>query len=152
MNLLSNLSRRTFLSSQAAIAALAGIPVTLRAAYAKTEQPQRKGHVTARWETATADELEQFVGQRFSVQTHGDGHIAMRLSAIEAVDSGPDRPVSVTRREGVTAIFESPDIEPLVRDGHQTVRIRHARLGSADLFLGPVQKRDGSHVIELVLN
>ena len=152
MGTVNKLSRRVFLASQAALAAMAGLPAVSIASSAKAAYAGNRSDTKARWDTATAEDLEQFVGDRFRVRAEGFGDIVMRLVAVEAANSGPHRPVSLARSEGVTAVFESPDMEPLVRAGHQTYSVRHTWLGSADLFLGPVPKRSGGHVIELVLN
>ncbi len=137
MGIINRLSRRAFLTSQAALAAVIGMPAVLIASSAKAACAGRHSYTKARWDTATAEDLEPFVGDRFRVRIKDYGGIVMRLVAVEAANSGPHRPASLARREGVTAVFESPDLEPLVHAGHQTYCVRHAWLGSADLFLGP---------------
>ncbi len=154
----SKLNRRTFVAGQAALATAAALPTAV-AASATTEtaataatRARAAACGPAHWHSATAVELRQFIGDRFRVQTRDHGSVVLRLSAVEPIHSGAARPKSLPRSEGVIAVFDSPDMAPLVEIGHDTHRVRHARLGQADLFMGPSPRRDGSHVIELILN
>ena len=106
----------------------------------------------ARWDTATADELAGFVGQRFRVRTRTQGDIVLKLVALEPHASGGARPAHLPRREGVTALFDSPDIAPLLDEGAGTYAVSHPLIGSADLHLGTSPRRDGGTEIVLVLN
>ncbi len=156
MNSNNKPTRRTVLAGQAALLAAAAAPGAAQALTPVAETAATNAAPTAsilpRWETATAEELKQFIGQRFQVQTAEHGNVVLRLKSVEPVHSGAARPAELARADGVSAIFESPDQEALVALGHQTHKVRHARLGSTDLFMGPVPTRNGDPVIEVLLN
>jgi hypothetical protein len=145
----TKLSRRGYLASQAAVAAAAAALPS--ASLARTSpEPAATGPVD--WRTATAADLQRFVGDRFRV-TSPDGTVTvLHLIDVEARPFGPDAPADLPRAEAVSAVFDSPDKAPLVETGHMTRRISHMHLGSADLFLGPVHTRDGSDLLELTLS
>lgn len=145
----NTLSRRAFMATNAALAAAATLPAGTAAASAGTPPA---GGAPLRWTTATAQELSGLVGDRFRVRSAEAGELVLRLVAVEPVNSGPARPADLRRAEGVVAVFDSPDKAPLVQCGHATHRVSHPRLGSADLFFGPICRRGGGHVIEMVLN
>jgi hypothetical protein len=149
----NSLTRRSFLATNAAVAAATALPIGAAAAHAAAPvavADPKTGPV--RWTTATAAEFEGLVGDRFRVSSPETGNVVLRLIAVEPVDSGPARPSDLNRSEGLVAVFDSPDKAPLVQCGHATHKVSHPRLGSADLFLGPICKRSGGHVIEMVLN
>lgn len=146
-----DIDRRSFVLTNAALAGAAALPGTAMAsAVSEAEAPTATGPLS--WARATAAELEPLVGQRFRASSAETGPVALRLVAVEPVRSGAARPEGLPRAEGVIAVFDSPDKAPLVEAGHRVLRIGHARLGQADLLLGPVRERDGSHLLELVLN
>ena len=143
------LSRRSYLASQAAIAAAATALPSVSSAHAELD-PVSSGPVS--WRTATAADLQRFIGDRFRV-TSPDGTVTvLHLIDVEARPFGPDAPTDLPRAEGVIAVFDSPDKAPLVQAGHMTRRLSHMHMGSADLFIGPVRERDGSDVLELTLS
>ena len=149
------MTRRTALALKGAVLASAALPgaagATLATGAAGATGANGVQTGGAGWHTATADDLEPMIGQRFTLRSrHGD--LAMKLVSVERGNSGPARPSGLPRCEGVVAVFESPDMAPLVCDGHCTYTIRHRRLGSMALFAGPVPKRGGGHVLEMVLN
>lgn len=153
-------TRRAVVAGQAALTVAAALPGAASAltaagdAASGTSEPATAAAARppARWTTATAEDLEPYIGQRFRVRTADRGSVVLRLKSVEPARSGPDRPADLPRAEGVSALFESPDQDILVGLGHQTHRVRHARLGSADLFMGPIPTRDGGHLIEVILN
>ncbi len=104
------------------------------------------------WETATKKELSPLIGDRFTATTMDGLHVDLKLIAAEACCSGPARPAHLARREGVMAVFKSPQASKIALSGHQTVRIKHASLGKFDLFIGAVPSRSGGHVLEAILN
>ena len=69
------------MASQAALAAVTGMPAVLIASSAKAACAGRHSYTKARWDTATAEDLEPFVGDRFRVRIKGYGGIVMRLVA-----------------------------------------------------------------------
>ena len=143
------LSRRSFVAANAAVAAAAAVPAV---ASASTAPVAAASSVPTNWETVTGDQLAGFVGDRFRVRSSEAGELVMRLIAVEPVDSGADRPSHLRRSEGVVAVFDSPDKAPLVACGQTIHRVSHPRLGSADLYFGPSCLRSGGHVLEMVLN
>lgn len=151
MELLRNLTRRGALASKVAFLGFAALPKTAMA-HGGAPTVETSAVLPARWTTATADELAAFVGDRFRVRTKDHGMIVLKLVALETLDSGPARPAGLPRREGVTALFESPDMGPLIADTSGVYRVSHSRIGSADLFLSAIPRRDGGTYIELVLN
>jgi hypothetical protein len=160
MTVLNRLSRRTVLAAQAALAGLTALPGLAMASTAPVLGAEVDGCATqggkacipARWHTATAEELAGYIGDRFRVNSAKHGTLVLKLVAVEAHKSGPARPVDLQRREGVTAVFESRDMAPLVADGHGTYRVSHPHIGAADLFASATPRRFGGHHIEIVLN
>ena len=151
-----NPTRRAVVAGPVALAAVATLPTASAALTPASETaPAATATITSgppRWDTATAEVLEKFVGQRFKVRTAENGSVILRLKSVEPVRSGPARPADLPRAEGVSAIFESPDQDALVQLGHQTHIVRHRQLGTAALFMGPVPTLDGGPVIEVILN
>ncbi len=142
MSTTPKLSRRTFVAAQAC-AVLSGAS-GIAGASALSKAPS--------WETATKKELTPLIGDRFTAITEGGQHIVLQLIAAEACCSGRHRPVHLKRREGVTAVFTSPQAGQIALSGHQTVRIKHTSLGKFDLFIGAVPSRSGGHILEAILN
>lgn len=143
------LSRRTFLAANAAVAATAAaaVPASQAMACAKGQHS-----ASLSWETVTSDQMASLVGDRFRVSSPEAGELVMQLVAVEPVDSGPDRPADLARSETLIAVFDSPDKAPLVACGGQIHRVNHPRLGAADLYFQPSCLRKGGHVLEMVLS
>lgn len=146
---MTKLTRRGFVAANAAAA------VTLASAQG-AQAFCGKGHamdaaVRADWTTATATELEPFIGDRFRVSSDTAGELVLKLVEVIPGNSGPHRPSHLARKESVIAVFDSPDKAPLVDCGHATHTFRHSVLGTADLFAGSVCNRAGEHTIEVVL-
>ncbi|MEQ6204701.1 hypothetical protein ABMC88_16790 [Sulfitobacter sp. HNIBRBA2951] len=153
MSFLNKVSRRTVMAGQAALAGLAALPSIASARVASTGAGLAPATTLApRWDTATAEELAPFVGERFRVKTQAHGTLVLKLVAVTASASGDDRPAAIRRREGVVAIFDSPDIAPLVADGEGVHRVHHPRIGSADLYMAAAPRQNGGSYIEVVLN
>lgn len=153
MSFLNKVSRRTVMAGQAALAGLAALPSVASARIAGTGDGLAPVATLApRWDTATADELAPFVGERFRVKTQAHGTLVLKLVAVTASASGIDRPSAIRRREGVVATFDSPDIAPLVADGEGVHRVHHPRIGSADLYMAAAPRQNGGSYIEVVLN
>jgi len=155
MSILNQISRRTVLVGQAALAGLGALPgMALARNPAATDCATEGGSacVPARWHSTTAEELAAHVGDRFRVSSPEHGNLVLKLVAVEPHASGAARPGDLPRREGVTALFESPDMAPLVADGYGTYRVSHPRIGAADLYLSAAPRRSGGNYIEAVLN
>ena len=157
MGFLNQISRRNMMAGQAALAGLAIFPG--RAA-SHTGSATPNGAATgspadclpARWHNATADELAGFVGDRFRVRSRDHGDLVLKLVAVESHQSGESRPGNLPRREGVTLVFDSVDMAPLVRDGYGVHRVSHPRIGSAELFMSASPRRGGGNYVDVVLN
>jgi len=104
------------------------------------------------WATIGAEGLGQLVGQRFRARTADGTALALRLVAVEAVRSGPDRPAALPRAEGVIAVFGGPDAALLPEARQWQLSVSHPRLGSASLLAGPGGADTGSRLVEVVLN
>lgn len=155
MSLFHTTTRRACLAAQGAWAILLAMPGATRAnaaSIAAGAEPVRPEPEPARWATATAEELRRHIGARFRVRTQSGENFVMRLTALEPASSGPHRPRDLLRAEGVTAVFDSPDLAPLKRAGCQTCRVSHPSIGAADLMLSLAPRRSGGHLVELVLN
>lgn len=145
----AQLSRRSFVAANAAVAVAATAPGAATAMckggmHAASEKP-------VDWLTATAEDLQKLIGDRFRVRTKDAEEVVLKLVSVEPGHSGPERPAGLTRAESVVAVFDSPDKKPLVDTGDQIHRFSHYRLGSADLLATPGRKRDGDHYVEIVL-
>ncbi len=145
------LNRRSFLAANAALAATSVVPATAATSAASSVTTSATAAPLA-WHSVTSDALNAFVGDRFRVKTEDGDTLVLRLVAVEPFSSGPDRPVDLPRSEGLIAVFDSPDKACLVDCGHKMHRVSHPNLGSAHLFMGPSQRRNGDHVLEMVLN
>jgi len=156
MSILNQISRRTVLVGQAALAGLGALPgmALARSTAAAADCATEGGNacLPARWHSTTAEELAAHVGDRFRVSSPEHGNLVLKLVAVESHASGAARPGGLPRREGVTALFESPDMAPLVADGYGTYRVSHPRIGAADLYLSAAPRRNGGNYIEVVLN
>lgn len=161
MGVLMMLSRRAVLAGKAALAGLVALPgVALARTPAGAAAPTATAAPTVtpaalrppRWHDATAEELAALVGDRFRVSTREHGDLVLKLVAVEGSTSGAARPAHLPRREGVTAVFDSPDAAPLVADGDGLHRVWHPRMGAADLYMTAVPRRSGGADIEIVLN
>lgn len=159
MKSIYELSRRAVVIGQAGLAGLAALP-SVAWAHSSTQTVRVAEAIPTatvpalppRWDTATAQELSPFVGQRFRVKSKEHGTLVLKLVAVEASRSGPDRPLALKRREGVRATFDSPDAGPLVADGDGTYRVSHPQIGAADLFMSASPRRYGGSYLEVVLN
>lgn len=145
----SNINRRSYLAGKAALAAAAATTGAGSVQAAVAAAPTAPASTD--WRTVVASDLERFVGDRFRVRSEADGEIVLQLVGLERQSYGADAPADLPRREGVVMIFESPDKAPLVATGDQCCQVRHPYLGTADLRLGPVRKRNGDNTIEIVL-
>ncbi|KMW57529.1 hypothetical protein AIOL_002494 [Candidatus Rhodobacter oscarellae] len=96
--------------------------------------------------------MAKLIGDRFRINSPDTGELVLKLVGVEPINSGPDRPAHLPRAEGVVAVFDSPDKNPVVECGCGIYRVSHARLGAADLYMGPSPLRRGGHVVEMVLN
>ena len=145
----SKINRRSYLAGKAALVAAAATTGAGSAQAAVATVPTAP--VSTDWRTVVAADLERFVGDRFRVKSERDGEVILQLVGLERQNFGADAPADLPRREGVVMIFESPDKAPLVATGDQSCQVRHPYLGTADLMLGPVRKRNGDSTIEIVL-
>ncbi|WP_425102043.1 DUF6916 family protein [Tropicibacter sp. S64] len=148
----TRMSRRAAVAGTAVCAAAAALPGTASALSDPAPRTAPASALTPRWTSATADELASFVGQRFRFRSADHGTIALTLVGVVAHVSGPGRPAQLPRREGVTALFDGPDMAPMVAAQHGMYTISHPRLGGADLYVTAAPRRDGRAYIELVLN
>lgn len=149
MEIKSKLNRRDFLRANGAAVAATTLP---GATYAHIQQSAAPKVCSTNWACAGYDDMASLVGERFRV-TASDGRSGvMTLVAAEPVHSGEDRPEHLMRKEGVVAVFDSPDKDWFVDGEHATYRISNARLGAADLFMGRSPTVSGDDVLEIVLN
>ncbi|KIC47793.1 hypothetical protein [Tateyamaria sp. ANG-S1] len=151
MSTKTSLTRRGFVARQVAGAAtVAALPATHAMAASSATPASPVGQFN--WLTSGAAELSAHLGRRFQFDDETGHRTVMRLVGVEAIDSGADRPADLPRAEGVIAVFDGPDTAPLAKAGSRTYRVSAFGLGSAHVMAGPVPRRDGSHVIEIVLN
>lgn len=148
MDLPTRPTRRAMVAGLAGLVALPGGPAL---AHGSTASPLAEA-APARWDSTTAEELARHVGERFRFSTAEHGDMVLRLVALEPGYSGPSRPGDLPRREAVTAVFDSPDMTPLVKAGGGIARVSHPRIGAADLYASVTPRRAGGHHIEIVLN
>lgn len=144
------LTRRGFVAANIAVAATAaatGSAQAMGCSKAHADTPAGK----LDWATATAEQLESLIGERFRVRSEAASELVLKLVAVEPGNSGPHRPADLPRAETVVAVFDSPDKAPMVECGAQMHRFSHPLLGAADLFATPSCLRSGGHVIEVVL-
>ncbi len=140
------LSRRDVLVGHAAIVTLAGV-----SGAASADTAQMFNFKNSSWESLSAHELSQHVGDRFYVCSEGCDSKQLRLRSVDRIYSGPDRPAELARKEGLVATFETRNMKPFLDVGHNIYTIDHPQLGKADIFLGPVAE-NGGYVIEMILN
>ncbi|WP_136442430.1 DUF6916 family protein [Pacificoceanicola onchidii] len=150
----NRLSRREALLVKGACLTAVALPGTASAAL--MDQPKAPGQTAAlaapRWETTTSAEMAGLVGDRFRFRSAEHGTIVLKLVELEDHPSGPHRPAHLPRRDGMTALFEGPDMAPIVADGGGTFEVSHPRMGRATLYVTAAPTRSGSALVELVLN
>ena len=78
--------------------------------------------------------------------------MVLRLVKVEAVNSGPNRPSFLKRKEGLVVTFVSPHLDWFVENEAQTVMMGHPVLGYSDVFISATPKRRGGHELHVVLN
>lgn len=147
-------TRRMVLAAKAALAGGLSLPGTaFAAARSGTAQDAAIAKLApARWPTATAEEMQAFVGQRFRVRTQEHGTLAIRLIDVESPASDPARPAHLPRRVGLSAMFDGPDADLLGPLGDGMQSISHPRIGTTDAFLKPIARPNGGYQIEMILN
>ncbi|WP_144435658.1 DUF6916 family protein [Roseovarius atlanticus] len=150
-------TRRMVLAAKAALTGALALPVPAFArSNAEPGVPATGAAIApvapARWETATADELRPYLGQRFRVSTRTHGSLALRLVDVASPDRDPARPGLLKRRLSVSAIFDGPDAQVLAGLEDGIHRLSHPRIGQIDAFLKTLPRRSGGSMIELVLN
>jgi len=147
MSKLNTPNRRTFVAANLGVAALgvSGVSAAL---------PTHLNSAKADWPTLCATEMETLKGQKFTVRTDGGEMMKLRLTEVIAAKSGPARPKTLRRQEGLIAVFEAAKscCNYFAENGHQNVDMRHPALGASRVFLGAVPSRKGGHKIEMVLN
>jgi len=136
------LNRRVFIAGQAGLTA-AGLSMAAGASPLRTKPS---------WKNLTAKELAGFKGQDFTAYCSDGRRLDLKLADAIEGKSGWRRPLTLQRREGVTAVFSCKQIKDFTELEHQTVRITHKDLGEFDLFLGAVPRRKGGCDVEAVLN
>ena len=145
---ISKPTRRVFIAGQAcalsvasaasANASVPGLPYDLR--------------TPPTWVNATPEKMTAFVRDRFSAVAEDGTSLTLRLVKVEATNSGPARPRSLARSEGLIATFRSPQLNWFVENGAQTVKMKHPVLGHSDVFISATPKRRGGHELHVVLN
>ncbi|WP_299210998.1 hypothetical protein [uncultured Tateyamaria sp.] len=148
-------TRRTFLAAKAMLAGSFALPAGAIAATSGASEMAvgTQGAVApARWSTATADELQPFVGQRFRVKTKEHGHVVLKLVDVQSPSADPDRPAHLPRRVSVSALFEGPEAHLLAEAGDGVHTVSHPRIGTSVAFLKPLPRQAGGYDIEMVLN
>jgi len=104
------------------------------------------------WETVTYNEMTAFRLQRFWGRGDDGTSFAMRLLRTEAINSGPARPKHLKRKEGVIALFGSPQMDWFIKKGAQNILVGHKVLGHATLYITPSPRRKSGYFLEAVLN
>ena len=136
------LSRRGFMAAQAGVVAVGASGAASAAVFSRPVS----------WATMTRKDLSPLIGETFTARTEDGQKFDLKLVDAELVKSGWHRPMDLARREGVVAVFDSPHAAKLAEAGHQTVRLHHPQLGSAEIFLGAVPSRSKGHLIEAIFN
>lgn len=144
------ITRRTALTAAAVCAGSAALPTLAGAASAAAlpAAPTR----APRWHDATAEELQSLIGQRFRFEHPQIGSLALRLTGLVPHPEDPGRPAGLPRRAGVTALFEGPDMDPLVAAFDGLYQVSHPRLGAMTLHASAHPRTQGGHFVEIVLN
>jgi hypothetical protein len=161
MNKQSDLTRRGFVAVN--VAAAATVVIAPQTSAAGREIAPQSGatmagatdHVAkaapANWRNASAEQLEQFIGDRFRVSMQDGKGAVLKLVDVVRGKNGADWPKDLSRKESMIAVFDSPDKAMLVACGCANHQFRHSRLGTADLYTRLVPTRSGDHSIEVVL-
>lgn len=147
-NNISKPTRRVFLAGQACAFGLAG---TASAQSSMTALPYDL-QTPPTWGDVTPDKMTAFVRDRFWARAEDGTSLTLRLVKVETTNSGPARPASLMRSEGLVATFVSPQLNWFVENGPQTVMMGHPVLGYSDIFISATPKRRGGHELHVVLN
>jgi hypothetical protein len=155
------LTRRGFVAANVAAATMAiaqqagavGIETSLQSGAKMGGRTDHDVATTApaNWRTASADQLEPFVGDRFRISMQDGRRAVLKLVEVVRIKNGADWPANLPRSASVIAVFDSPDKAMLVACGCATLRFRHSKLGTAELYTRLVPTRSGDHSIEVIL-
>ncbi len=106
------------------------------------------------WSNVNAADLNDYLGDDFSVLTSDNQSISLKLVNVIAGKTDPNRPSFLLRNQSVIAVFSATkaDRDWLARSGSQTVDSWHHALGNGKVFLTPIKKSDGEYSIEIVLD
>lgn len=153
MNAQFGWTRRMVLAAKAALAGTLSIPSVAAASVKRaTGASVASGQVApARWPTATALEMQPFVGQRFRVHTEEHGTLVLKLVDVQSPAADPARPATLKRRAGLSALFDGPDAQLLAASEDTTHWISHPKIGKVQAYLKSMPRR-GGYEIEMVLN
>lgn len=145
---ISKPTRRLFLAGQACALSITGAA----SANASVIPPSYDLRTSPTWGNVTPEKMNAFVRDRFTAVARDGTSLSLRLIKVETTHSGPARPRTLERREGLVATFRSPQLNWFVENGAQTVRMNHPVLGHSDIFVSATPKRRGGHELLVVLN
>lgn len=148
-------TRRMVLAAKAAMAGGLSLPTAAMATVnptASTHHSVTSAVAPARWPTATAQEMQPFVGQRFRVHTQEHGTLVLKLVDVQSPASDPARPAHLPRRVGMSAVFDGPDAQLLAGSEDTTHSVSHPKIGTIRAYLKTMPRQSGGFEIEMILN
>ncbi|MGV6800947.1 MAG: DUF6916 family protein [bacterium] len=140
-------NRRNVLAGQAGLLAVAGTIGTTQAA--NTPDTPR---ANVKWQDVLSHDLLPMIGQKFLALGKDGLVLDLTMKSVDTLNSGPARPKSLKRKEGLSALFHSPDADKLAKAGSQTMVLKHPQLGKIDVFLNAIPRPAGGYHIEMILN
>lgn len=141
-------TRRVFIAGQACALSVAGA-VSAQASVPIMPYDLKRPPT---WGNATPEKMTAFLRDKFRAVAEDGTSLTLRLIKVDAINSGPARPKSLARSEGLVATFAGPNLNWFVENGAQTVRMKHPVLGHSDVFISATPKRRGGHELHVVLN
>ena len=146
-------TRRMVLAAKAALAGSLSLPVSAFAGTkVSTGAAGAPGPVApARWPTATATEMQPYVGQRFRVHTREHGTLVLKLVDVHSPAKDPARPTDLPRRTSLSALFDGPDAQLLAEAEDAMHWVSHPKIGKVYAYLKPMPRR-GGYEIEMILS
>ncbi|MEQ3744853.1 MAG: hypothetical protein ABNH53_01290 [Henriciella sp.] len=137
------LGRRAFLVGQACV---------VGATAAGTAQAGTSADRNLTWERAAKPQFKHMIGDKFEAQTASGAKVELQLRLVEASRSGWKRPLHLARSEGVSLVFDSPEMDAIAAEGSQNIQVKHAKLGAFEAYVDVMPRRRGGHELEMILN
>ena len=106
------------------------------------------------WGNAGAADFQALMGDNFTLKTHDNRLINVKLVNVVAGVPDINRPSFLPRKHSIVAVLKpsKSDAAWLAKSGSQVLECWHHELGNGRVLINAIKKREGSYSIEFVLN